>query len=454
VSESEAAQLAFCGACGTQIAPDAQFCRRCGTAQAQFAEREPDPQPTPEPPPEPEPEPPLPPEPEPEPAPAPVDVPATLDVLDASVERHGFAPSQAPEGNSSFRPEGTSLIGELCGLPTRVDEGRRPDGTTRLLRVRFSAVDGDPKVAATALSEAQTWSVSSSSIGVEALATAEQYGADGGSAYVEDLARRCAAALEVEGSTRPGEDACIFTVSGYPQWVTTSDPGVDGVELRHFELDLAQADWGEMGVHLGPTADGAMAATGTWDEEETLISLMGRIAMVKVSASGESPVAFGSGICTLTNRRLVAGIYARPDDEMLKNLDMKATLRAQGITFQDASGRAVDPLLSMSEAEKVLQFIDIAGAVDEEGGGTVLALSAFPQAFAAASVEGGMLRRGLGIPGVQLTGGPLNLHVQPLRVLDRDSHTVKPQRGEIKEAVDAWWAMTMQAGQQEATPWT
>jgi hypothetical protein len=431
VSEGEAAPLAFCGACGAQVAADASFCRSCGTAQEQFAEPPPEPDPPP---------------PQPAPAPEPAPVPTGTAALDALVDRYGFASSQAPPGNRSFHPEGTSLIGELSGLPVRVDEGRRPDGTTKLLRVRLSAIDGDPKSAAKALSAAQTWSVSSSSVGVEALATAEQYGGDSVGAYVEDLARRGAAALEVEGSTRPDEDARIFTVSGYPQWVTTPTPDVDGVELRHLELDLAQADWEEMGVRLGPTADGAMAATGTWDEEEPLISLMGRIAMVKLHASGESPVAFGSGICTLTNRRLLAGIYARPDDDMLENLDMKATLRAQGVTFRDAAGRAIDPLLSMSEAEKTLQFIDTAGAVDDEGGGTVLALSAFPQAFAGASVEGGMLRRGLGIPGVQLTGGPLSIHIQPLRVLDRDSHTVKPQRGEIKEAVDAWWAMTMQTG--------
>jgi len=41
--------------------------------------------------------------------------------------------------------------------------------------------------------------------------------------------------------------------------------------------------------------------------------------------------------------------------------------------------------------------------------------------------------------------GPLSFNVVPFRVLDSDSHTVKPRRGQIKGAADAWWAMTTQA---------
>ncbi|MGE5281997.1 MAG: hypothetical protein ACM3N0_06705 [Chloroflexota bacterium] len=56
-------------------------------------------------------------------------------------------------------------------------------------------------------------------------------------------------------------------------------------------------------------------------------------------------------------------------------------------------------------------------------------------------------KRGLGIPGLKLSGSPLSFNVVPFRVLDSDSHTVKPRRGQIKDAVNAWWAMTTQTSQ-------
>ena len=77
----------------------------------------------------------------------------------------------------------------------------------------------------------------------------------------------------------------------------------------------------------------------------------------------------------------------------------------------------------------------------------MLALSAFPQAFTGVELEGGLLQRGLGIPMMHLGGSPFEFRAVPFRLFDADSHTVKPRRGQIKEAVNAWWAMTAQAGQ-------
>jgi hypothetical protein len=52
--------------------------------------------------------------------------------------------------------------------------------------------------------------------------------------------------------------------------------------------------------------------------------------------------------------------------------------------------------------------------------------------------EGGARARGIGIPGVRLSGGLLELCIVPSRVPDLDSHTVKPRPGQIKNAVNAW----------------
>jgi hypothetical protein len=286
-------------------------------------------------------------------------------------------------------------------------------------------------------------------LGVEVLAAAAHAGGDreAALAYVENLATRTAVAIEPEASNPPSDSARALTVCGYPQWVQT--PGAsdfEGVELSHFELSEGCAEWPELAVRLTPSADGAMVATGTWDEEAPFISLMGRLVLMYRGEDGrETPLMFGSGVCTLTNRRLLAVVYARPDDDVLQVLG--ENMRDSGISFQDGSGRGVNPFSVMPEEEKALQFIDEGGAVDEQGGGVVLALSAFPQAFARVDLEGGVLQRGLGIPGLKLSGTPLSFNGVPFRVLDADSHTVKPRRGQIKDAVNAWWAMTTETSE-------
>jgi hypothetical protein len=429
------AQPVFCGACGADVDAAARFCRSCGADQLEFSE----------------------------PAherggdrsEAVADAPPAAEarehsgaeslsgLLDALILRHGLVLSQPPPASGGFDPGERGAIGALSGLPARVDEGRSPDSGSALIRVRLGLARGDPEAVKEAVREVAARGISASRTGVEVLAAPEHSGTETMVAleYVEDLARRGAAAID-SGSSPPGESARVFTISGYPQWVQTADSSdVEGVELRHFELIEGEAEWEELAVRLSPTADGAMVATGTWAEEAPFISLIGRIALMRQGEGGrETPLMFGSGVCTLTNRRLLAVVYARPDDEVLEMIGQN--MRQSGITFQDASGRAVSPFQAMSEEEKALQFIDEAGALDGEGGGVVLALSAFPQAFAQAGFEGGVLQRGLGITGVHLSGGPLELRVVPFRVLDGDSHTVKPQRGQIKNAVNAWWAMT------------
>jgi hypothetical protein len=414
-SGAEVTESIFCGACGAGIDASARFCRSCGADQLQFSE--------------------VVAETRTESSPV-----GLAGLRNALTERHGFAPSQPPPGDGTFDPGEDGAVGVLDGLPLRVEEGSRPDGGTSLIRVRFGLASGDPEAVEKALSEVPAARLAASRVGVEVLAAAND--TEAAIAYVEDLARRAAAAMKPEESIPPSDSARALTVCGYPQWVDTADTGdVEGVELRHFELREGQAGWPELAVRLAPSADGAMVATGTWDEEGPFISLMGRVVLMRQGEGGrETPVMFGSGVCTLTNRRLLAVVYARPDDDVLQGLGH--SMRDSGITFQDASGRDVNPFSVMPEEEKALQFIDEAGAVDEEGGGVVLALSAFPQAFARVDLEGGVLQRGLGIPGMQLSGGPLTFNVVPFRVLDEDSHTVKPRRGQIKDAVNAWWAMT------------
>ena len=448
-SGNEVAESAFCGACGAGIDPSARFCRSCGADQVELAEPEPEPE--------------LDSDPQQstgEELEAPAVVPAAesaglstpVDLIGlcyALVERHGFAPSQPPPGDSVFDPGPGGVVGVLGGLPVRVEGGSRPDGDAALLRVRLGLSRGDPEAVEKALGEVPAWRVSACRVGVEVLAAPEHWGSgtDAALAYLESLASRAAASMEPEKFTPPGDGARALTVCGYPQWVQRPDTAdVEGVELRHFELRDGAAEWAELAVGLAPSADGAMVATGTWDEEAPFISLMGRVVLMRHGEDGgETPVMFGSGVCTLTNRRLLAVVYARPDDDVLRALG--ENMRDSGITFRDASGHAVNPLIAMPEEEKALQFIDGAGAVDEEGGGVVLALSAFPQAFARVDLEGGVLQRGLGIPGLKLSGNPLSFNVVPFRVLDSDSHTVKPRRGQIKDAVNAWWAMTTQTSQ-------
>lgn len=449
MSEDGAAELAesvFCGTCGADIDAAARFCRSCGADQIQFAKPMPeaDPQPIAESPPAAN-----------DTAEPAVETgteynPAELaGMLDAFAGRYGFAASQPSSGDSAFEPGESGAVGVLSGLPLRVEGGPPPGGTLRLIRVRIGLANGDPETVKEALADAPTSRLSATRAGVEILAAPEHWGndADGAVAYVEDLARRAAGAMDPAGSAPPGNGARALTVCGYPQWVQTHDTSdIEGVELRHFELRHGEAEWAELAVRLAPSADGAMLATGTWDEEAPFISLMGRVVLMRPGEDGrETPVMFGSGVCTLTNRRLLAVVYARPDDDVLRSLG--ESMGDSGITFKDASGRNVNPFSVMPEEEKALQFIDEAGAIDEEGGGVVLALSAFPQAFARVDLEGGVLQRGLGIPGMKLSGGPLTFNVVPFRVLDSDSHTVKPRRGQIKNAVDAWWAMTTQASQ-------
>ena len=450
MSEGEVAEVAesvYCGACGARVEAGARFCRSCGADQLQFAETE------------------VRPEAETEtkagsgldgaPAPEPVaeislrSSPELAGLAGALGERHGFAASQPPGGDGAFEPGESGALGVLNGLPVRVDDGSGPGAGAALIRVRFGLASGDPEAVGKELGAVPAARLSASRTGVEVLAAAEHTGTekDAVLAYVEDLARRAAAAMGPDGCALPGEGARALTDCGYPQWVRTPDTGdVEGVELRHFELSEGKAEWAELAVGLAPTADGAMLAAGTWDEEAPFISLMGRVVLMRPGEGGrETPVMFGSGVCTLTNRRLLAVVYARPDDHVLQSLG--ESMSESGITFQDASGRNVNPFSAMPEEEKALQFIDEAGAVDEQGGGVVLALSAFPQAFARVELEGGVLQRGLGVPGMKLSGGPLTFNVVPFRVLDSDSHTVKPRRGQIKNAVDAWWAMTTQPSQ-------
>lgn len=435
---------AFCGACGSGIDAAARFCRSCGADQAEFAELEPEVDPRPgtevglkgD-----------------RPAEPALEIgreaiPADLGGLrDALCERHGFVASQAPPGDSAFEPWEGGAIGVLSDLPLRVEAGARPDGAAPLIRVRLGL--DDPEAVRDALGADCGLRLLTSTVGVEVLAAPEHCGkdADEALAYIEGLAQRAAAAMEPKRSTARSEGTRAFTVCGYPQWVQTPDTGdVEGVELRHFELRDGEAEWAELAVRLAPSADGAMLATGNWDEEAPFISLMGRIAMTRQDDDGrETRAILGSGVCTLTNRRLLAVVYARPDDDVLEGLT--EGMKESGITFQDASGRDVNPFSTFSEEEKALQFIDKAGAVDKDGGGVVLALSAFPQAFTGVELEGGLLQRGLGIPMMHLTGSPFELTAVPFRVLDADSHTVKPRRGQIKEAVNAWWAMTAQADQ-------
>jgi hypothetical protein len=414
------AESAFCSACGVSIDASARFCRSCGVDQQQ------------------------------EPVPEIRSEQGAVELAglyDALTERHGFSSSQPPPGDSAFGPGESGVVGVLRGLPTRVDCSQRSDGETPLIRVRFGVAAGDLGAAREALSEASAARVVASRSGVEVLAAAAHAGHDSEAAlaYVEDLARRAAAAMKPEACTAPTDGGRALTVSGYPQWVQTPDASdVEGVELRHFELRAGYAEWPELAVQLAASADGAMVATGAWDDEAPFISLMGRVMLMRQGDGGrETPVMFGSGVCTLTNGRLLAVVYARPDDDVLRALG--ENLRDSGISFQDGSGRSVNPYSAMSEEEKTLQFIDEAGAVDEQGGGVVLALSAVAQAFARMDLEGGVLQRGLGIPGLKLSGAPLSLDVVPFRVLDSDSHTVKPRRGQIKDAVNAWWAMTTQA---------
>lgn len=433
--DAEVAGSIFCGACGAGIDANARFCRSCGTDQLQFSEPEPsagdgfEASPTVE-----------------LVAETPTESsPAGLAGLgDALIERHGFALSQPPLGDGTFEPGVVGVVGVLGGLPLRVEKGSRPDGGAPLIRVRFGLAGGDPEAVEKALSEVPAARVGASRIGVEVLAAATHAGnnTEAALAYVEDLAGRAAAAMKPEGATPPSDGTRALTVCGYPQWVKPPDTDdVEGVELRHFELRAGCAEWAELAVRLAPSADGAMVATGAWEEEAPFISLMGRVVLMRQGEGGrETPVMFGSGVCTLTNRRLLAVAYARPDDDVLRALG--EGMRDSGITFQDGSGRDVNPFSVMPEEEKALQFIDEAGAVDEEGGGVVLALSAFPHVFARVDLEGGVLQRGLGIPGLKLSGTPLSFSVVPFRVLDSDSHTVKPRRGQIKDAVNAWWAMT------------
>jgi ribosomal protein L40E len=444
---TEVAEPAFCGACGAEIDAAARFCRSCGADQLQFAEPEPELESEPESevdsaPGEAEPEA------APEVAPVavadatapPQELPRLLDVLS---EQRGFAPSQPPSGGPDFSPAERGVVGALGGLPVRVDEGTRPEDGAALIRVRLGLANGDPDVVEKALQGASAWRVCAAPTGVEILATAEHCGkeAEAALAYVEDLAQRAAGAKEAENST-PAAGARALTVCGYPQWVQTPDTSdVEGVDLAHFELRDGAAEWDELALRMAPSADGAMLATGVWDEEAPFISLMGRIAIVRAQeGGGETALVLGSGVCTLTNRRLLGVIYARPDDDVLESLGQG--IQESGITMRDASGRSVNPLLAMPEEDKIHLFVDQSGAVDEEGGGVVLALSAFPSAFARVDLEGGVLARGLGIPRVRLSGGPLELTIVPFRVLDPNSHTVKPRLGQIKNAVNAWWAMT------------
>ena len=375
--------------------------------------------------------------------------------LARALGRHGFLLSQSPAGDGYFEAGPVGAIGSLEGLAVRVDEGRRPGGSTVLTRVRFGALgtNVEPKTMAQALVKAPNARVSSGEGGATVLAAQEHSGAsvDAACAYVEDLARRAAASID-SAAGGPPAGARPLTVHGYAQWVESADvEDIEDVVLRHFELNDGRAEWEDWAVSLGPTADGAVAATGVWPEEAPFISLMGRLALFRPKeGGGQEPVVFGSGVCTLTNRRLVAVTYARPDDDVLEGLGR--SLAAMGVTATGPSGRKTNMYSSMSEERKALLFIDGAGAIDEEGGGTVLALSAFPRSFAGVTLEGGMMQRGLGIPEVRLHGGPLEFRIVPFRALDADLHTVKPRRGQIKTAVEEWWAMTAQ--EQEGERWT
>jgi hypothetical protein len=372
--------------------------------------------------------------------------------LAEALGRHGFVLSQSPAGDGYFESAPVGAIGSLAGLPVRVEEGRRPGESTVLIRVRFGLADttGDPKTVAQALLEAPNARVSHGGAGVTVLAEQQHSGADADAAcaYVEDLARRAVAAIDPAPAAL-AKGARPFTVHGYAQWVKTADvEGIEDVALRHFELNDGRAEWDDWAVSLAPTADGAMAATGIWPEEAPFISLMGRLALLRVKEDGgEEAALLGSGVCTLTNRRLVAAVYARPDDDVLEGIGKN--MAESGITFSGPNGRPVNPFSVMSEERKALQFIEGAGAVDEAGCGTVLALSAFPRCFTGVTLEGGLMHRALGIPRLSLHGGPLEMRIVPFRVLDQNLHTLKPRRGQIQTAVDEWWAMTAQAAEQE-----
>jgi hypothetical protein len=369
------------------------------------------------------------------------------DLTEAFVRR-GFDLSQAPAGDSAFDSAPVGAIGACAALPTRVDEGRDPGDGAPLFRVRFglAATDGDPKAVTRALDDANV-RVAAGPAWVEVLAAPEHTddGSDGAWAYVEGLAHRAAAAID-PAPPAPAERARPLTVHGYPQWVEAAEvDGVEEVQLRHLELNDGRADWGDLGVRLEPTADGAIIASGTWPEEAPFISLMGRMALMRSGEDGrQGAVLLGSGVCTLTNRRLVGVAYARPDDDVLQGIG--DSMARSGITITGRDGRPTNPFSAMSEERKALQFIDGAGAIDTDGGGTVLALSASPQAFAGVELGGSMLQRGFGIPEVRLNGGPLELRVIPFRVLDGELHTVKPRLGQIKRTVGEWWTMTSRAG--------
>lgn len=369
--------------------------------------------------------------------------------LVGALGRHGFVLSQSPAGDGYFEPGPVGVLGALEGLPVRVDEGTRPGEAAPLVRVRFgmAATNGDPKTVAKALLEAPNARVTSRPEGTAVLAAPEHAGdgPDAVCAYVEDLARRARAAID-PAPRAPADGARPLTVHGYAQWVETAAvEGVEDLALRHFELNDGRARWEDWAVSLDPTADGAIAPSGVWPEEAPFISLMGRLVLARVENSGsESPVLFGSGVCTLTNRRLVAVVYGRPDDDVLEGLGKN--MAESGITFTGPGGRPANPFSLMSESGKALQFIDGAGALDGDGVGTVLALSVFPHAFGEVTLEGGMLQRGLGFPGVRLHGGPLEFRIVPFRALDQDLHTVKPRRGQIQRAVEEWWAMTASSG--------
>lgn len=459
MAEGAGTDQVFCGECGARIRTTAKFCTSCGASQEQFAEsvpvgvREPEPV---------DPRLPAP------PAAAhdaalvaedaqPENVAVAIDgeeLRRALIDRHGFREAFAANavklteecGQPRFRPEGRGVIGELANLLVRVDAGELVTDNSALACVGVTFGEDALRADEDALAAiANRFGVSGrSDRGVAIYARLPEPASP--PTLVEEVAKAVATAAGIEGSTRPDVRSRPFSIEEFPVWVTSPDASaIDGLELKHVEIATSEATCESLEVAIGSAGGDSIGQQArdlhgtlvprTLRANERVITTMIGDALGLEAADGTA-LAFGSGACMLTDQRLVGVVSARPEDDAIRALDLKAQLKSGGVTFLDDEGRELDPLDFWTEEDKRGFFLDQAGWIADDGAGVALAFSARGELFERGEIEGGRVAFRLGNPVIRLFGPKLSFSFRLFWVLDKELRMVTPQRDVIRGAID------------------
>lgn len=459
MAEAAGTDQVFCGECGARIRTTARFCTSCGASQEQFAEsvsagvREPEPVDF---------RPPAPPA-------APHDAalvaenaqPENLaaaiegeELRRALIDRHGFRETFAASavklteerGQPRFRPEGRGVIAELANLLVRVDAGELVTDNSACACVAVTFGEDALRADEDALAEiANRFGVSGrSDRGVTIYARLPEYASP--LTLVGEVAEAVATAARIEESMRPDVGSRPFSIEEFPVWVTSPDASaIDGLELEHVEIATSEATCESLEVAIGPAGGdsigqqardlhGILAPRTLRANERVIATMIGD--GVGLEAADGTALAFGSGACMLTDQRLVGVVSARPEDDAIGALDLKAHLKSNGITFLDAEDRELDPFDFWTEKDKRSFFLDQAGWIADDGTGVALVFSARGELFERSEIEGGRVAFRLGNPVIRLLGPKLSFSFRLYWVLDKELRMVTPQRDVIRGAID------------------